>query len=413
MGESVAQRVRWCAWIAALALGVGIWGTFDAFRGADASVVPVSLVINEIHYSPATGGVEFIELHSIHDETVDLSGYDLSELLTFPDGTLIDPGGFVVVTADLVVFESLYPGVPALEWNEGESLDDDGQQLLLTSPLGEVVDEVAYGFDPINERYTIDQVIDGTIGAGDGANPNEEAPMGLHDAPLYLPQGWSWAQGPTRNNEWGTFGTGNSLFAEWRCAVIPELGHNPPVPFRVNVRNASYWQFANDVWSKGFDVNLTGGHRGSYLGDAGQLNTDPYSNGRGQIGWRQEADGSFSAPWDSAALMMHFWASQRLPALSGQTAELSTSEFRLQQPDDQTVDLSLVNVLFQCGVDYYNTTGGQGTQVPGPGIGKYHAASTAWKPSLWTTLPPDVPATSTDDFRAWLEANLPPDVQPA
>ena len=82
--------------------------------------------------------------------------------------------------------------------------------------------------------------------------------MGLHDAPLYLNQSWSWAQGPTRNDEWGTFGTGDSLYAEWRCAVIPEFGHNPPVPFRVNVRNAAYWQFANDAWSKGFDVDLTG-----------------------------------------------------------------------------------------------------------------------------------------------------------
>lgn len=396
-------------------LGVGIWGTVDAFRGVDAAVVPVSLVINEIHHTPAIGGVEFIELHSIHDETVDLSGYDLIGLLTFPDGTLIDPGGFIVVTADLAVFESLYSGIPALEWNEGESLDDDGEQLVLLSPLGEVVDEVDYSFGPVDPPedalYTVDQVIDGTISAGDGSNPNEESPMGLHDAPLYLPQGWSWTQGPSRNNEWGTFGTGNSLYVEWRCAVIPEFGHNPPVPFRVNVRNAAYWQFANDVWSKGFDVDLTGGHRGSYLGDAGELNNNPYTNGRGQIGWRQEADGSFSAPWDSDALMMHFWASQRLPALPGQTAELSTSEVRLQQPDDQTVDLSLVQVLFQCGVDYYSVTTGQGTQVPGPGIGKYHRASEEWKPTLWTTLPPDVPAASTDDFQTWLGSNLPPDVQ--
>ena len=83
---------------------------------------------------------------------------------------------------------------------------------------------------------------------------------------------------------------------------------------------------------------------------------------------------------------------------------------RLQQPDGQTVDLSVVNVLFQCGVDYYNTTGGQGTKVPGPGIGKYHTATTSWKPSLWTTLPPDAPAASTGDFRTWLEANLHPEV---
>ena len=157
---------------------------------------------------------------------------------------------------------------------------------------------------------------------------------------------------------------------------------------------------------------LPGGHRGSYLGDAGELNTNPYTNGRGQIPWRVEADGSFSAPWDADALMMHFWASQRLPALAGQTAELSTAEVRLQQPDGQTVDLSLVDVLFQCGVDYYSVTTGQGTQVPGPGIGKYHWTTAEWQPTLWTTLPPGAPAATVEDFRTWLTQNLPPVVVP-
>lgn len=260
--------------------------------------------------------------------------------------------------------------------------------------------------------YTVDQVIDGTIGAGDGANPFEEDPMGLHDAPLYLPESWNWAQGPTRNDEWGTFGTGDSLFAEWRCAVLPEFGHTPPVPFRIGVRAGAYWQFADDTWSKGFDVNLVGGNRGGYFGDAGEINTDPFGNPReGLIEWRLEDDGSYSAPWNAEALMMHFWASQRQPALDGQTAELLMSEIRLQQPDDQEVDLSQVKVLFQCGVDYYSVTTGEGNKVPGPGIGKYHRATTAWAPTLWLTLPPDAPAESTADFDSWLRSNPPPFLQ--
>jgi hypothetical protein len=264
----------------------------------------------------------------------------------------------------------------------------------------------------VNGRYSVAQIIDGTIGAGDGSNPNEEAPMGRHDASLYLPQAWNWAQGPTRNTAWGNLGTGGSKYAEFRCAVIPENGHNPPVPFRINVRNAAYWQFANDNWNKGFDANLLKGHNGGYLGQAGQLNSDPFSSGgHGQIQWRQEADGSYSAPWNANALMMHFWAGERKAPAAGQTAEFLTSEVRLQQPDGQTVDLSSVKVLFQCGIDYYNTTGGQGTKVPGPGIGKYHRVTTSWTAGLWVTLPGGVPANSTADFRVWLEANLPPDVR--
>ncbi|MGI9604700.1 MAG: hypothetical protein ACR2P0_01045 [Acidimicrobiales bacterium] len=257
------------------------------------------------------------------------------------------------------------------------------------------------------------QVIDGTISSGDGSNPHEESPMGRHAASLYLPQTWDWAQGPTRNGAWGNLGVGGSQYAEFRCAVIPENGHNPPVDFRVNVRSGAYYQFANNSWSKAFDVNLTSSHNGGYLGNAGVYNSDPFSGGHhGGITWRREADGSYSAPWHSSALMMHFWAGQRKAPKAGQTAELLTSEVRLMQPDGQTVDLSRVKVLFQCGIDYYSSTGGQGTKVPGPGIGKYHRASSSWKPSLWVTLPKNTPAGSVGDFRTWLEAHLPPDVRP-
>ena len=264
---------------------------------------------------------------------------------------------------------------------------------------------------PVNGRYTVDQVIFGTIADGDGSNPNQESPLGRHDAPLFLPQGWSWAQGPSRNAQWGNLRS--DQFVEWRCAVIPEFGHTPPVPFRINVRNGAYYQYANGSWNEAFSVDLDSTDHGAYLGQPGQVNQDPFgSGGRGRIDWRQEADGSFSAPWNADALMMHFWAGKRQSPAGGQTAEFLTSELRLQQPDGQQVDLSEVRVLFQCGLDYYNSTGGQGTQVPGPGIATYQLASSSWTAGLWVTLPGDVPAGSTGDFRTWLEANLPPDVRP-
>ena len=275
--------------------------------------------------------------------------------------------------------------------------------------LGLVVALAACGDDPPEPRYSIGEVIESTIGDGSGSNPNQEGPMGLHDAPLYLPQGWTWSQGPTRNEEWGTIGTGASLFVEWRCSVIPELDTVPDIPFRVNVRDASYWQFADDEWTKGFGVSFKEGHKGSYLGQAGEVNTDPFADSsNGQIEWREEDDGSFSAPWNPDALLMHFWAGQRLPALPGQTAEMSAAEIRLQQPDGETVDLTSLNMLFQCGLDYYSVTTGEGTKVPGPGIGKYHAATKNWQPTLWVTLPPRQPADSAADFDDWLSDNPPP-----
>ena len=232
--------------------------------------------------------------------------------------------------------------------------------------------------------------------------------MGAHDAPLFLPQGWNWAQGTTRNSQWGNLRS--NQFAEFRCAVIPENGHNPPVDFRVNFREGAYYQFASGSWSKAFDVALDSPSNGAYLGLPGRVNQDPFASGQGSIDWRLEEDGSYSAPWNPDALMMHFWAGERQSPAAGQTAEFLTSEMRLQQPDGRTVDLSQVRVLFQCGIDYYNTTGGQGTQVPGPGIAKYQRLETSWQPGLWVTLPGSAPANNVSDFRTWLNANPPPGV---
>ena len=351
---------------------------------------------------------------------VDNTRYQSEDADTFSTGTFFNGscGGAFASREKLHCNGAfIYPigGEPAVERSapvaEEQDNSDDDNDTGSGQDNGDDDDAPARQVGSSGGRFSISQVIDGTISGGDGSNPNEEAPAGRHDAPLALNQGWNWAQGPTRNSVWGQLGTGGSQFAEFRCAVIPENGHTPSVPFRINVREGAYYQYVNGDWQTGFNVDLTGGNHGGYLGNAGQQGGNPFNEGsKGQIQWRRESDGSFSAPWNPSALMMHFWAAQREAPPSGTTAEFLTSEVRLQQPDGQTVDLSSVRVLFQCGVDYYSTTGGQGTQVPGPGIGKYHRATEQWQPSLWVTLPNGTPANSVSDFRNWLESNTPPNV---
>lgn len=318
--------------------------------------------------------------------------------------TTSELAGQVPSTIQRFANEALASEVPEL-------LSENGEVLPASPESTTSIPSTTTPIEPVftSGSYSVAQVIEGTIGAGDGSNPNEEAPAGLHDAPLFLPQAWNWAQGATRNAPWGNLGS--NQFVEFRCAVIPEFGHTPPVDFRVNFREGAYYQFAGGTWAKAFDVALDAPSHGAYLGVPGQVNADPFASGRGSIQWRQEADGSYSAPWDPTALMMHFWASERQSPAPGQTGEFSTSEMRLQQPDGATVDLSEVRVLFQCGLDYYNTQGGQGTSVPGPGIAQYQYLTPEWDAGLWVTLPGDVPAANPADFRTWLEANPPPGVQ--
>src|SRR6185369_7912435 len=71
-----------------------------------------SVVINEINYNPPdkTKPIEFIELTNPGTTAVDLSGASFSNGIhyTFPAGTLLPPGGFVVVSQDPTAVQTAY-----------------------------------------------------------------------------------------------------------------------------------------------------------------------------------------------------------------------------------------------------------------------------------------------------------------
>ena len=75
-----------------------------------------AVVINEIHHDPdvKTELVEFIELHNTAAEPVDLSGWVIGDavVFTFPDGSIIGGGGFVVVAHNPAQFKAKFGGSP-------------------------------------------------------------------------------------------------------------------------------------------------------------------------------------------------------------------------------------------------------------------------------------------------------------
>ena len=133
------------------------WGISVAAEGtpgaandtvASAADPPPNVVINEIHYNPADGGVEFIELFNAEAATVDISGWDLDGMITFASGSSIPAGGYFVATADLALFQSIYPGVAAVEWAAGEDLKGGGEGVSLETELGITVNDLEYTDDP-------------------------------------------------------------------------------------------------------------------------------------------------------------------------------------------------------------------------------------------------------------------------
>lgn len=114
------------------------------------------VVINEIHYNPdvKTEQVEFVELHNISGQTVNLSGWYFYRGIdfTFPPGASIPAGGYIVVCESSNPFDANSPsnadfvakyGFTPLGVFAGK-LDNDGENVELRNAGGDEVDQVEY-----------------------------------------------------------------------------------------------------------------------------------------------------------------------------------------------------------------------------------------------------------------------------
>jgi len=114
-----------------------------------------SLVINEIHFNPASPGSGFVEIANLSNTTAwDLSGWELDGVgFTFPSGTLLAPGGFGVVAADLAAFRAAH-GTTVIPFGVFPGrLQDGGERLRLVRPASattpqRVIDDLRYDGEP-------------------------------------------------------------------------------------------------------------------------------------------------------------------------------------------------------------------------------------------------------------------------
>ena len=121
-------------WIAAVVSLVSL--TFPCLGSSDSVVV-----FHEIMYNPISSEeAEWIELHNQMSVDIDLSRWQLTGGVefTFPEGTIISGGGYLLVASDpsLVAADALGP------W-EG-SLDNGGERLRLRSASDRLMNEVRY-----------------------------------------------------------------------------------------------------------------------------------------------------------------------------------------------------------------------------------------------------------------------------
>jgi len=121
---------------------VTIWCLLSSGFAGEAGTV----VVNEIHYNPdlKTELVEFIELFNTAATPVNLSGWTISSAVdyTFPAGTTIPGGGFVVVSENTNAFRVKFGLTPLGQWTG--SLDNFGDRIVLKNAIGQTEDEVDY-----------------------------------------------------------------------------------------------------------------------------------------------------------------------------------------------------------------------------------------------------------------------------
>ena len=182
------------------------------------------IVINEIHYHPAVSSVlagenpedlQFLELYNDDTVTVDLTGFALSEgvSFTFPAGTTMAPGAFLVVAENATFLRSkvtIPAGVSVLQWTDG-NLANSGETVELIDSYGHVLDSVPY--------------YDGGewASAPDGGGPSLE----LLNPRMPNQYGHAWRASLVNN---GTPGALNGRYVSAPIPVISAVHHAPPIP---------------------------------------------------------------------------------------------------------------------------------------------------------------------------------------
>ncbi len=149
--------------------------------------------ITEIMYHPPEGGAwdadayEFLELRNTGAAVLDVSGVRIGDGIdyVFPEGTILEPGAFVVLAVDAGAFAARYPGVPLLGVYR-RNLSNGGDTLVLYGPEGEVLESVTY-LDASPWPVEADGAGYSLVPSGDAEDPND---------PLYWRPSTFWGGSP-------------------------------------------------------------------------------------------------------------------------------------------------------------------------------------------------------------------------
>jgi len=174
---------------------------------------------------------EWIELHNTDGVSVSLSNWQFTKgvIFTFPAGTSIPAGGYLVVAANGVAFESKYPLITSYRAGWNGQLSNNAEKIILKDQNGTIHDEVEFADDgDWAERLREDPPDLGHRGwywksEADGYGKSLELIRAASDNTI----GQNWKASLTAQ---GTPGAVNSTAATDLAPIILDTRHFPLVP---------------------------------------------------------------------------------------------------------------------------------------------------------------------------------------
>jgi len=193
-------------------------------------------VINEIMFhppgAPENPAQEWIELYNDSATmTFDLSGWKFSKGVTFtiPNGTMLAPGTYLVVAANVAAFQAAHPGyVGALVGGWTGRLSNSSEQIQLDDAAGTKINDVTYADEGdwgLRGRGVLSfghKGWDWFNDAGGGGKTIE-----LRNPALGNGSGQNWGVSSAVG---GTPGAANSLASTNIAPLIKDVKHRPQIP---------------------------------------------------------------------------------------------------------------------------------------------------------------------------------------
>lgn len=202
------------------------WAT-TAQSFATPALTPLGVVINELHIAEddATIHSEFIELYNAGTSSVNLGGwyFDKGITYTFPAGTTLAAGAYLIVCEDPATIQSRYSvsGAGVLSWQavgtpKYNSLSNNGEDVVLRDSGGNLKDEVKYnlGFPwptvgdlPSHSMELIRPTLDNDIGGSWRSSTGNPTPRAVNsvfaaNAPPAIRQVTHEAVSPVAGQVW-------------------------------------------------------------------------------------------------------------------------------------------------------------------------------------------------------------------